>query len=84
MSLAPRHPRTTYVGLVQREWSDFSVRQRRAVYVLGVVETVLTVASLVDLARRPARDVRGPKAAWVLGAFVQPVGPVAYFLVGRR
>ena len=68
----------------QKQWKDLSSGQKRGVYVVGALETVLTLAALVDLARRPAADVRGPKAAWVAGAFVQPVGPIAYFLVGRR
>ena len=68
----------------RRQWSDLGTRQKQALVAVAVVETVLTVAALVDLARRPADDVRGPKAAWVAGAFVQPVGPIAYFLVGRR
>jgi hypothetical protein len=68
----------------QKQWSDLSSGQKRIVYVVGALETALTLAALVDLARRPADDVRGPKAAWAVGAFVQPVGPVAYFLAGRR
>jgi hypothetical protein len=68
----------------RKSWSDLSSRQRQTVVVVAAVETALTVAALVDLARRPAADVRGPKAAWAMGAFVQPVGPIAYFLAGRR
>ena len=48
------------------------------------VEVVLTTTALVDLARRPAAQVRGPKAAWALASFVQPVGPIAYLALGRR
>ena len=58
--------------------------QRTLVVVGGAVEVVLTTIALVDLARRPAGQVRGPKAAWALAAFVQPVGPIAYLVWGRR
>jgi hypothetical protein len=51
---------------------------------LGSTELILTVISLVDLSRRPAAQVRGPKALWALAAFAQPVGPVAYLALGRR
>ncbi|MGH1564171.1 PLD nuclease N-terminal domain-containing protein [Mumia sp. DW29H23] len=68
----------------QKSWSDLTPTQRRLVVVAGVAETAMTVAALVNLARRPAKAVRGPKAAWAAACFVQPVGPVAYFLVGRR
>jgi hypothetical protein len=70
--------------MAQKTWSDLTVAQRKLVVVGGAVELVLTVTALADLARRPADDVRGPKALWALGCFVQPVGPVAYLLLGRR
>ena len=44
----------------------------------------MTVAALRDLSRRPDSRVRGSKRLWSLGVMVQPVGPVAYFLLGRR
>ena len=50
----------------------------------AAVELMLTTVALVDLARRPRDEVRGPKALWALGCFVQPVGPVAYLALGRR
>ena len=58
--------------------------QRTMVVVGGAVEVVLTTIALVDLARRPAGQVRGSKVAWALAAFVQPVGPSAYLVWGRR
>ncbi|QMW66480.1 PLDc_N domain-containing protein [Mumia sp. ZJ1417] len=70
--------------MAQKQWSDLTPPQRRAVIALGAVEVVLTTAALVSLARTPAERIRGPKAAWVGGCFVQPAGPIAYFLVGRR
>ena len=68
----------------QVKWSELSPRRRYGVVALGTVELVLTAVSLVDLSRRPAEQVRGPKALWALAAFVQPVGPVAYLALGRR
>jgi hypothetical protein len=67
-----------------RQWSDLTRTQQRLIIALAAVETALTTTALVDLARRPARQVRGPKPLWVLGCFVQPVGPVAYLTLGRR
>lgn len=49
----------------------------------AAIEVALTTAALVDLARRPAEQVRGPKALWALGCVVQPVGPIAYLTIGR-
>lgn len=67
-----------------RRWSDLTSTQQRAIAVSAAVEAVLTTVALVDLARRPADQVRGPKPLWAFGCFVQPVGPVAYLLLGRR
>ncbi|MCU0271302.1 MAG: PLD nuclease N-terminal domain-containing protein [Acidimicrobiales bacterium] len=65
-------------------WSELSSRQRVAIVVTGATEVALTTVALVDLARRPAAQVRGSKWVWALGCFVQPVGPVAYLVAGRR
>jgi len=70
--------------MAKKKWSDLTPRQKRAVYVGGAVETVLTVAALRDLASRPADEIRGSKAAWALSFFVQPFGPITYFAAGRR
>ena len=70
--------------MAKKQWSDLSPSQQRAVLAVGAVEAILTTAALVDLARRPSSDVRGPKRAWALATFVQPIGPIAYFIVGRR
>lgn len=66
------------------QWSDLSPQQHRAVVVGGIVEVALTAFALTDLARRPAGSVRGRKIVWALACTVQPFGPVAYLLFGRR
>ena len=68
----------------QQRWSDLDPRARRAIVVGSIVELVLTAVALRDLKRRPKSQVRGPKLLWRLLAFVQPVGPIAYLLLGRR
>lgn len=65
-------------------WSDLSQAQRIAILVLGSVELVFTTTAAVDLVRRPGNQIRGPKALWWLGIFVQPVGPIAYLRWGRH
>ena len=70
--------------MAQTTWHDLTPAQRRFVVIGGAVEVVLTTVALIDLARRPRESVRGPKALWALGMVVQPIGPIAYLLVGRR
>ncbi|QZT64818.1 PLDc N-terminal domain-containing protein [Mycolicibacterium austroafricanum] len=69
--------------MAKRKWSDLSRTQQTAIAVVGVVEIAATTAMLVDLARRPASTVRGSKALWRGLSVVQPVGPLAYFTLGR-
>ncbi len=70
--------------MAKKKWSDLTPTQQKLVVVGGVLETVVTTIALRDLAKRPAESVRGPKPLWGLMSFVQPVGPVAYLLWGRR
>lgn len=67
-----------------KRWADLSRRERTAVLVLASVQISLATSAWIDLARRPATLVRGPKPAWALGIAVNFVGPIAYFTVGRR
>ena len=73
--------------MATRKWSDLSRRSRRLIVGVGAVETCLKVAALVDIKRRPADQVRGPKWAWATAvALVNSAGamPVVYFALGRR
>ena len=68
----------------KKRWSDFSPGQQAAIVAASAVELALTTVALVDLARRPRSQVRGPKLVWAAGCFVQPIGPVTYLAIGRR
>jgi hypothetical protein len=73
--------------MANQNWNSLSPRSRRLIAAGGVVEGVLKLAALIDLARRPASEVRGSKLRWaVLVVSVNAFGaaPVAYFLYGRR
>jgi Phospholipase_D-nuclease N-terminal len=70
-----------------KRWSDLDEGTRRFVVVAGVLEGLLKIAALTDLARRPAAQVRGRKWVWaVVLVVVNSAGgaPLAYFLLGRR
>ncbi|MCH9815050.1 MAG: PLDc N-terminal domain-containing protein [Actinomycetia bacterium] len=66
-----------------KKWSELSKKQRTAISALIAVEAVVTTVAVVDLARRPAEQVRGPKPLWLTGFLFQPLGPVLYLTVGR-
>jgi hypothetical protein len=65
-------------------WKDLSSKQKGAVVLSGAVQLGLLAAALADIRRRPAEEIRGNKKLWVPLAFVIYVGPIAYFLLGRR
>jgi hypothetical protein len=71
----------------RRQWSDLSERNRRLITITAVAEGILKLAALIDLKRRPADQVRGPKWLWAtVLAIVGSAGilPVSYFVFGRR
>ena len=68
----------------RKKWSELSSRSRKLILVTGVVEVALLVATLIDLKRRPADQVNGSKRMWTALAFVDIIGPIAYFTLGRR
>jgi hypothetical protein len=76
----------TREAAVARRWSDLSSRQRGLIIGAAAVETALKVAMLVDLRRRDASQVRGPRWLWASSAVLNSAGiaPLSYFLVGRR
>lgn len=67
-----------------KRWSDLSGGQRRSIVAAGAVQVLLAAAALADLRRRPGDQVRGSKKLWAAATMVNFVGPLAYFLFGRR
>ena len=68
----------------KKKWSARSKLSRRLIVVTGAVEVVLLVATLIDLKRRPADQIKGSKRMWTALAFVNILGPISYFAFGRR
>ena len=73
--------------MARKAWGELSPRSRQLIVTAAVFEGVLKVAALVDLARRPASEVRGSKLRWALAVtLINSVGavPIVYFVRGRR
>jgi hypothetical protein len=71
----------------RKQWSDVSERTRRLIIVGAVGDGIMKAVALIDIRRRPASQIRGPKWVWAaLIAVVNSAGilPVSYFLLGRR
>lgn len=67
-----------------KRWSELDPQQRRRIKIVGAAQMAVQAATLIDVWRRPADQIRGPKKAWIAAAFVQPVGPIAYWTRGRK
>ncbi|WP_233279376.1 PLD nuclease N-terminal domain-containing protein [Microterricola pindariensis] len=68
----------------KQRWEDMSTGQRAGTLVAGAVQIALAVTAWVDLAKRPAEQVNGRKWVWGAVIAINYVGPIAYFLGGRR
>lgn len=69
-----------------KRWSDLSPGARKAIIVVGIAEAALKAAAAIDIKRRPADQIRGPKWAWGAGLVINSAGviPISYFVFGRR
>jgi hypothetical protein len=71
----------------RKQWSDLSDRNRRLLIAAAAAEGILKVAALIDIRRRPATQIRGPRWLWATAVTVigsAGVLPVSYFVFGRR
>jgi hypothetical protein len=50
----------------------------------AVVQLGLLAAAQVDIKRRTAEQLNGPRWMWMSVSLINFVGPIAYFVFGRR
>jgi hypothetical protein len=67
-----------------RTWRDLGPGARVAVIVGGAVQLGLLGAAQLDIKRRSAEELNGPRWLWISVSFINFVGPIAYFVFGRR
>ena len=70
------------VGKVR--WQDLSAQTKMRFAVMGAIQIALFVAALWDIRRRPATEIRGRKGLWMAISFINFIGPIAYFIFGRK
>ena len=70
--------------MANKSWSDMTPMQKKIVVVAGIAEVALTTWCAKDLKARPAELVRGPKLLWAPALSIQPFGPIAYLVWGRK
>lgn len=68
----------------KKKLSELSPRSRALISVGATIQFALQGAALNDIRRRPSAQINGPKPLWAALTFVNFIGPIAYFLVGRE
>lgn len=68
----------------KKKWSELSGPAKAGTIVMGLIQVSLLIAALIDIYRRPAEQINGSKAMWTGVAFINTVGPIAYFIKGRK
>lgn len=68
----------------KKRWRDLTLTQRVSTVLVGGIQLALLKAALKDIRRRPATEIKGGKRLWTALAFVNGIGPIAYFAFGRK
>ncbi len=68
----------------KNRWQTLSWQHKSIAGALGAVQIGLLIAALIDIHRRPRVLIRGKKAWWTLASFVNFIGPISYFIAGRK
>lgn len=76
--------KTTRVARKKKTWKEMSTSSKVGTIVVGIVQMSLLFAAQRDISRRPAALINGPKAAWRAASFINFVGPMGYFIFGRK
>jgi hypothetical protein len=67
----------------KKKWSEMTPIQKMGVLFMGMLQVTLLAAALWDIRKRPEEEIRGNKWVWTAVVFVNFIGPIAYFVVGR-
>jgi hypothetical protein len=71
-------------AIPRRRWADMSSLQKAGNILMAVAEIATVAMALLDIRRRPASEINGSKRVWSMTALIQPIGPVIYFIFGRK
>lgn len=68
----------------QKQWKALTTATKARIVLMGIVQIALLAAALWDIRRRPAAAIKGSKGLWTGLVFINFVGPLAYFFLGRK
>ncbi|MET4060552.1 hypothetical protein ABIB35_002100 [Arthrobacter sp. UYP6] len=68
----------------KKSLKDLTASQKKMVGVSATVQFALAGLALADMWRRPASQIRGSRTLWSAACAVNFIGPLSYFVFGRR
>ncbi|QHK21709.1 hypothetical protein GU243_20725 [Pseudarthrobacter psychrotolerans] len=68
----------------KKTWKEMPPAARVGFVVVGIAQVSLMLAAQWDISKRPADQINGPKAAWRVAALINFIGPMGYFILGRK
>ncbi|KQQ81480.1 hypothetical protein OVA06_13630 [Pseudarthrobacter sp. SL88] len=74
----------TRVARKKKTWKEMSPSSKAGTIIVAIVQLSLLVAAQRDISKRPAALINGPKGAWRAASFINFVGPMGYFIFGRK
>lgn len=67
-----------------KKWSELSGPAKAGTILMTLIQFGLLFAALADIRKRSAEEINGSKAMWIGLSFINYVGPIAYFIKGRK
>jgi len=52
--------------------------------IINLINLALVILTIRDIRRRRDDEINGKRKWWMLAAFAPPIGPIAYFIFGRK
>ena len=68
----------------RKEWNELTTNQKTGLVISTIIQIMLLIAALWDIRQRSEHEINGNKWMWTAAAFVNFVGPIAYFAFGRK
>jgi hypothetical protein len=70
--------------MLKKRWQDMTPFQQAGILILTIIQFSLLGAAQWDLRHHSAAELNGSKPFWLVAVFVNFIGPIAYFLFGRK
>jgi hypothetical protein len=70
--------------MAKKQWSDMTSTQKTGTVLLVGAQIVMLTAALLNIRRQPEDQINGSKRLWAALSFVNFIGPIAYFIWGRK